>query len=161
MHQISSASIPRVWISRSHEIITMWTSSFARVPCSAIVGILHLSFDGDIDDCQKEILIRCRWRHGVACSAFNRTRRIAELGFPGFEAYSWQGLMAPKGTPDAVIRKLSSTVSEFLTDPSVVAQITRLGGGTNKLSSEEFRKFVKAEIDKWGPIIKKAGAVVE
>ncbi|MBT2333532.1 tripartite tricarboxylate transporter substrate binding protein [Variovorax paradoxus] len=86
---------------------------------------------------------------------------VAELGFPRFEAYSWQGLMAPKGTPDTVIRKLSSTVSEFLTDPSVVAQITRLGGGTNKLSSEEFRKFVKAEIDKWGPIIKKAGAVIE
>jgi len=86
---------------------------------------------------------------------------VAELGFPGFEAYTWQGLMAPKGTPDTVVQKLSSTVSEFLTDPSVVAQITRFGGGTNKLSTEDFRKFVKAEIDKWGPIIKKAGAVVE
>jgi len=86
---------------------------------------------------------------------------VAELGFPGFEAYTWQGLMAPKGTPDSVVQKLSSTVSDFLTDPSVVSQITKLGGGINKLSPEDFRKFVKAEIDKWGPIIKKAGAVIE
>lgn len=86
---------------------------------------------------------------------------VAELGFPGFEAYSWQGLMAPKGTPDAVVQKLSSTVSEFLTNPSVVAQIIKLGGASNRLNAEDFRKFVKAEIDKWGPIIKKSGTFIE
>lgn len=86
---------------------------------------------------------------------------VAELGFPGFEAYSWQGLMAPKGTPETVIQKLSSTVSEILTDPGVVAQIVRLGGASNRLNAEDFRKFVKAEINKWGPIIKKSGTVIE
>ncbi|WP_228898150.1 tripartite tricarboxylate transporter substrate binding protein [Acidovorax sp. Leaf73] len=88
-------------------------------------------------------------------------RTVAELGFPGFEAYSWQGLMAPKGTPETVVQKLSSTVSESLTDPSVLAQIVRLGGASNKLNAEDFRKFVKAEIDKWGPIIIKSGTVIE
>lgn len=86
---------------------------------------------------------------------------IAELGLSGFEAYSWQGLMAPKETPDSIVKKLSLTVSDILTDPSIVAQIVRLGGASNRLNSEEFRKFLKAEIDKWGPIIKKSGAIVE
>jgi tripartite-type tricarboxylate transporter receptor subunit TctC len=86
---------------------------------------------------------------------------VAELGFPGFEAYSWQGLMAPKGTPVAVVQKLSAAVSESLNDPNVAAQIVRLGGASNRLNAEDFRKFVKAEIDKWAPIIKKSGAVVE
>lgn len=85
---------------------------------------------------------------------------VAELGFPGFEAYSWQGLMAPKGTPDAVVKKLSSTVSEILNDSGVIAQIVRLGGAPNRLNAEDFRKFVKAEIDKWSPVIKKSGAIV-
>ena len=86
---------------------------------------------------------------------------IAELGFPGFEAYSWQGLMAPKGTPDAVVQKLSSAVSEFLTDPSVGAQIVRLGGIPNNLNADEFRKFLKAEIDKWAPILKQSGTTIQ
>lgn len=89
------------------------------------------------------------------------TPTVAELGFPGFEAYSWQGLMAPKGTPVAVVQKLSSTVSEILTDPNVAAQIVRLGGASNRLNAEDFRKFVKTEIDKWGPIIKKSGTIIE
>ncbi|WP_082572348.1 tripartite tricarboxylate transporter substrate binding protein [Variovorax sp. Root434] len=86
---------------------------------------------------------------------------VAELGFPGFEAYSWQGLMAPRGTPGTVVQKLSSTVSAFLTDPSVTAQIAKLGGASNRLNAEDFRKFVKAEIDKWGLVIKKSGTIFE
>lgn len=86
---------------------------------------------------------------------------VAELGFPGFEAYSWQGLMAPRGTPGTVVQKLSSTVSAFLTDPSVTAQIAKLGGVSNRLNAEDFRKFVKAEIDKWGLVIKKSGTIFE
>lgn len=86
---------------------------------------------------------------------------VVELGFPGFEAYSWQGLMAPKGTPEAVVQKLSVAVSEILNDPNVVAQFIRLGGITNKLNAENFGKFMKAEIDKWAPIIKMSGAIVE
>ena len=86
---------------------------------------------------------------------------VAELGFPGFEAYSWQGLMAPRGTPGTVVQKLSSTVSAFLTDPSVTAQIAKLGGVSNRLNAEDFRKVVKAEIDKWGLVIKKSGTIFE
>lgn len=86
---------------------------------------------------------------------------VAELGFPGFEAYSWQGLMAPKGTPDAVVRKLSLAAAEMSADPSVVAQIVRLGGATNRLNADDFRKFVKAEIDKWAPILRQSGAIIE
>lgn len=86
---------------------------------------------------------------------------VAELGFPGFEAYSWQGLMAPKGTPDAVVQKLASAVSEMSADPAVVAQIVKLGGASNKLSPDDFRRFMKAEIDKWAPILKQSGAIIE
>ncbi|MDH6164959.1 tripartite-type tricarboxylate transporter receptor subunit TctC [Variovorax boronicumulans] len=86
---------------------------------------------------------------------------VAELGFPGFEAYSWQGLMAPKGTPDAVVQRLSLTVFEMSADPSVIAQIVRLGGVSNKLNADDFRRFVKAEIDKWAPILKQSGAIIE
>jgi len=86
---------------------------------------------------------------------------VAELGFPGFEAYSWQGLMAPEGTPDAVVKKLSSAVSEFLVDPSVSAQIVKLGGIPNKLNADEFRGFLKAEIDKWAPILRQSGTTIQ
>ncbi|MDR6858600.1 tripartite tricarboxylate transporter substrate binding protein [Variovorax guangxiensis] len=86
---------------------------------------------------------------------------VAELGFPGFEAYSWQGLMAPKATPDAVVRKLSSAASQMSADPNVVAQIVKLGGATNTLNADDFRKFVTAEIDKWAPILRQSGTIIE
>ena len=86
---------------------------------------------------------------------------VAELGFSGFEAYTWQGLVAPKGTPDTVVQQLSSAVNKFLSDPSISAQIVKLGGSVNRLNAEDFRKFVKTEIDKWAPVIKKSGAIVD
>jgi len=82
---------------------------------------------------------------------------IAELGFPDYEAYSWQGLMAPKGTSDKVINTLSLAASEFLNDPRAIAEIVMLGGMPNKLDNSQFGVFLDAEIDKWAPIIRKSG----
>lgn len=84
---------------------------------------------------------------------------IAEKGFPGFEAGSWFGFFAPKGTSPEVVATLNKTVNEIL--PSLQAQMIREGadpvGGTPK----QFGDFTRAEFVKWKAVVKASGATVD
>jgi len=84
---------------------------------------------------------------------------IAEKGFPGFEAGSWFGFFAPKGTSPEVVARLNKTVNEIL--PSLQAQMIREGadpvGGTPK----QFGDFTRAEFVKWKAVVKASGATVD
>jgi tripartite-type tricarboxylate transporter receptor subunit TctC len=86
---------------------------------------------------------------------------VAERGFTGYEAYSWTGMMAPKGTPDAVIQKLSASISKALSDPAVVAQMGRIGATPMQRGPGDFGGFVRDEIKKWAAIIQRTGATVD
>jgi tripartite-type tricarboxylate transporter receptor subunit TctC len=85
---------------------------------------------------------------------------VAESGVPGFQVGIWHGMWAPKGTPKPVIDKLANALQMALKDPGVIAKFAELG--TEPVSQDQatpaaLAKHLKAEVDKWAPIIKKAG----
>jgi len=84
----------------------------------------------------------------------------AEAGLPGFEVSVWHGVYAPKGTPKPVVDKLVAALQQGIADPQFVAKMNELGAqvvSKEKGTPEGLRNHLKAEIDKWTPIIKKAG----
>ena len=79
---------------------------------------------------------------------------FAELGYPKVEVLNWQGLVAPKGTPKAIIDKLNAAANEALKDPQfrelMLAQGNEIGGGT----PADFAALIKAEAAKWSAVVK-------
>jgi tripartite-type tricarboxylate transporter receptor subunit TctC len=86
---------------------------------------------------------------------------VAEKGLQGFEAYSWTGLMAPRGTSPAIVAKLSAAVERALKEPSLIAQMEKIGASPKPAGPEEFSKFVDAEVRKWSAVIQKSGAKID
>lgn len=87
-----------------------------------------------------------------------------EAGLKGFEVAVWHGLWAPHGTPKVAIDKLTSALQAALKDPNVVAKFAELGTepvAQNRATPAALQQHLKAEIDKWGPIIKKAGVYAD
>ncbi len=76
---------------------------------------------------------------------------------PGYEATSWQGLVAPKGTPEPIIAILGQAVQAGLADATLKARLTSLGAVPMPMTPEEFGKFIADEIAKWAKVIKFAG----
>jgi tripartite-type tricarboxylate transporter receptor subunit TctC len=85
---------------------------------------------------------------------------LNEQGLKGFEVGIWHGLYAPKGTPKPAIDKLVAALQEAVKDPTVNQRFADLGATAypaDKATPAALQAHVKAEIDKWAPIIKKAG----
>jgi tripartite-type tricarboxylate transporter receptor subunit TctC len=72
---------------------------------------------------------------------------------PGFDAATWDGLCAPKGTPAAAIDKLNGNIRDALSDPSIKERIKNLGGETEPMSVAEFGKFMDGETAKWAKVV--------
>ena len=89
---------------------------------------------------------------------------IEELGFPGFEVVIWHGLYAPKGTPKPIIDKLDAALQEALADDLVKQRFAELGTepvAIDRATPEALRAHLKAEIEKWGPIIRASGTYAD
>jgi len=89
---------------------------------------------------------------------------MEEAGLKGFEVSVWHALYAPKGTPKPIIDKLVKALHEALKDSNVKQRFAELGSepvAANRATPEALRAHLKAEIDKWGPIIKKAGVYAD
>lgn len=82
---------------------------------------------------------------------------IAEAGVPGYTMRSWNGLMAPRGTPPAVINKLSKEVNVVLTSPELEKRLTGLGFDPDPGTPQEFAAFIQKELALYSKIIKAAG----
>ena len=83
-----------------------------------------------------------------------------ESGFKGFNVTIWHGLYAPKGTPKPILDQLNAALKAALKDPEFVKREEALGAvviNDNRVNPAEHKKFVEAEIAKWGPAIKAAG----
>src|SRR5690606_17704406 len=74
---------------------------------------------------------------------------MAESGLPGFESYNWQGVIAPAGTPDAVIQKLNAAFNSILKKPEVQKAFEATGGQSAGGTPEEFAAFIQSETEKW------------
>ena len=87
-----------------------------------------------------------------------------EAGLAGFEIEVWHGLYAPKGTPAAVVERLAEALQVALGDAALVQRFASLGTAPveqSRITPRVLRAHVKAEIDRWGPILKKAGVNAE
>jgi tripartite-type tricarboxylate transporter receptor subunit TctC len=87
-----------------------------------------------------------------------------EAGLKGFEVSIWHALYGPKGTPKPVIDKLTKALQESLKDATVKQRFADLGSepvAENRATPEAHRALLKAEIERWAPIIKKAGVYAD
>ena len=86
---------------------------------------------------------------------------VSEQGPKGFDVTVWYGLVAPKGTPDAVLQKLNMEVNKALASPSVRQRYATLGAEPVRSTTEEFGKLWVAEEKKWTSVVKSANIRAE
>ena len=86
---------------------------------------------------------------------------VIESGFPNFEAGSWFGLFAPKGTPQAIVTRLNGTVNDILGAPPIQEQMIREGADPAGGTPAEFARFVQREYEKWKLIVRESRATPE
>lgn len=86
---------------------------------------------------------------------------LGELGTPGIEAYSWQGLVAPAGTPPERVRKLAASLRKALDMPSIAQQIAQMGAEPWQVDGEEFRAYAARERKHWTEVVRVAGIKVD
>ena len=86
---------------------------------------------------------------------------MVELGFPGFEAVTLFGLIAPAKTPPDVIATLSKAMQEVLTDPAVVARFAEMGGDARFSTPDGLRDALVKQAETWTPVIRKANIKLE
>ena len=85
---------------------------------------------------------------------------IAEAGVAGYEATLWLCLLAPAGTPEAVVTRVSQEVGKALQDPEVLKQLRNAGIAPSYLGPQEFGAFMRAEHAKWGRVVRETGATI-
>ena len=83
---------------------------------------------------------------------------IAEAGVPGYEATSWFGLFAPAGTPREIIGRMAREMDAFARRPEVAERIRALGAEPITNTPDDFAAMVRAEIAKWGAVVRASGA---
>jgi tripartite-type tricarboxylate transporter receptor subunit TctC len=86
---------------------------------------------------------------------------LAESGFPGFDMVSWQALVAPAGTPRAVVDRLNAEVAKVLKTPEMKEKMTGLGTDIVANSPEQFAQYLREETAKWSKIVRDAGIKLE
>ena len=96
----------------------------------------------------------------LSTPALAKLPTLDEVGLKGFNVSIWHGLYAPKGTPKAALDKLNAALKLALKDPDFIKREEALGAvviSDARTNPAEHKKFVEAEINKWGPVIKAAG----
>ncbi len=86
---------------------------------------------------------------------------VDELGIKGFDATTWHGLVAPAGTPKAIIDTLNFAAVAALKDPDTQKALTDLGVDIVGNSPKEFEAYIKSEIPKWTAVVKQSGAQID
>jgi tripartite-type tricarboxylate transporter receptor subunit TctC len=75
---------------------------------------------------------------------------------PGFEAYEWNGVFVPHGTPGAIVTKLNAALNQAIASPEVKERFAQLNVDTRATTPEEFRAFVKEQMERWSKVVKDA-----
>ncbi|MBY4896154.1 tripartite tricarboxylate transporter substrate binding protein [Cupriavidus sp. AU9028] len=83
---------------------------------------------------------------------------VQEQGVPGFEAVGWAALLAPAGTPAAIVAQLNAETVKALQSPELSRFITDRGSEPMPMSPEQTARFIDSEIRKWAPVVKRSGA---
>src|SRR5687767_585045 len=83
---------------------------------------------------------------------------VAEMGMPGFETGSFQGIVAPAGTPPEIVNRLHATVTSVLNTPEMKDRLDKAGAELRPQSPAEFGGFIRSEKDRWAKVVKESGA---
>lgn len=99
--------------------------------------------------------------NGLAVGSAKRISSLPDVptiaeSVPGYEAYSWVGMVAPANTPKEIVAKLNHEIVEILKEKDVEEKLTQQGAIPVGDTSEHFAAYIKTEIDKWGAIVKSA-----
>ena len=111
--------------------------------------------------------VRAGKMKGVAVTGLKRSAAapdvpsVAELGFPQLESLAWNGLLAPAGTPPAVISRLSAETVGAMRHAQTREALGRLGFDVVASSPEEFARWIRAESEKWARVIRASGATAD
>jgi tripartite-type tricarboxylate transporter receptor subunit TctC len=81
---------------------------------------------------------------------------VSEAGLPGFSFVGWYGIVAPAGTPHAVVRRLNEALVQVVKSPDMTQRILNQGNEPVGSTPEEFDRFIREEIPKWAKVIKDA-----
>src|SRR5262245_3005774 len=82
---------------------------------------------------------------------------ISESGLPGYEFANWIGIVAPAGTPDAIVAKLHKELSAIQDSPEMQKQFAHEGADVVRMSPAEYGNFIASETAKWGRVVKEGG----
>jgi tripartite-type tricarboxylate transporter receptor subunit TctC len=93
-------------------------------------------------------------------ASFPDVPTIAET-IPGYETYTWNALFAPAGTPKDVIDRLNASAKKALADPAVAEKMKGFSATIVASTPDELGAHVKAELAKWGPIVKEANVQMD
>ena len=86
---------------------------------------------------------------------------LSEAGVPGYEATIWLGVMAPKGTPAAIVNRLNAEISKITSNPELRRQWGAQGSAALTMGVDEFTKYLNDDIAKWSNLVKSAGIKVD
>jgi tripartite-type tricarboxylate transporter receptor subunit TctC len=123
-----------------------------------LAGHVHLSFI-PIAACVE--FIRNGQLHAIAVTSAARSVALPDVPavaefVPGYEAYVWDGIGAPKGTPPGIIDRLNKAINVCLADPAMKARLADLGAEPMPMTPAEFGKFIADEADKWDKVVRAA-----
>jgi tripartite-type tricarboxylate transporter receptor subunit TctC len=83
---------------------------------------------------------------------------VAESGIPGFETGSWQGIVAPAGTPADIVNKLHALVTRILATPEMKDRLDKAGAEVRPQTPAQFGEFIRSEKARWAKVVKESGA---
>ena len=86
---------------------------------------------------------------------------LASQGLKGFDVSAWFGLVAPAGTPQPVLDKIYQALTKSMQAPTVKERLQQQGMAVATGTQDQFRKFIRSEIDRWAPIVRASGAKVD
>jgi tripartite-type tricarboxylate transporter receptor subunit TctC len=86
---------------------------------------------------------------------------IAEMGFPGFDVNPWWGILAPAGTPRAIVEQINADVAQLLKSAETQAFFHGRGAETLVTRPEDFRRMLEADVRKWAKVVKSSGARID
>jgi len=103
--------------------------------------------------------IRSGALRGLAVTSQQRLPTLPDLPpvadfVPGYAAFAWQGVAAPKATPPEIVARLNRELNAGLADAKIASRIADLGGVPMPMTPDEFGKLIASEIDKWSKVIK-------
>jgi len=143
--------------------------SMLHIPYRGSAGALTDLMGGQIDTMFGDFLVvwpQVEAGKVVPIAVTSKTRHkmlpnvptIAESGYPGFEALSWQGLFAPAATPPAIVEQFNREVNKALASADIQEYFGSRGFTLGGSSAGEFKTFIQVEADKWARIVQASGA---